>query len=102
MKDKSILISILVFGVMIICLLYGFQGLDTSSSQEDLERVETSVKNAILECYSVEGCYPESIDYLEKEYGIYVNESRYRVYYEYVGSNIMPNYVVYRKGDVNE
>lgn len=98
MKDKSLIVSVLVFGIAMVCLLYGFQGLDHTSSNEDLKRVEDSVKNAIIECYSIEGSYPQDLEYLQKEYGVYINNDRYRVHYEYVGSNVMPEYVVYRKG----
>jgi hypothetical protein len=38
----------------------------------------------------VEGRYPESIAYIEENYGIYIDRSRYVVDYEIFASNIMP------------
>ena len=76
--------------------------MSSSSYQEDLERVESSLRRGIVECYSVEGKYPESIEYLEQNYGIYVNKDQYLIHYEYMGANLYPDFMVYLKGESYE
>ena len=48
-----------------------------------------STKRAV-HCYSVEGAYPDSLDYLKKHYGITWDESKYKVTYEIIAKNIRP------------
>ncbi len=54
------------------------------------ETVLTSAKR----CYAIEGAYPASIEYLEKNYGLMVNDDDYVISYETFADNICPNVVV--------
>ena len=47
-----------------------------------------------MECYALEGAYPQDFDYLAERYGAAVDESRCRVDYIYIGSNLMPDITV--------
>ena len=47
-----------------------------------------------LACYAAEGIYPPDLAYLEEHYGIQIDESRYTVYYDIFGSNLMPDITV--------
>ncbi len=99
MKSYSIWISLLFFVLCFGIFIYGFDSMNQSQSQEDEQRVNESIKKGILECYAVEGKYPKSFAYLSKHYGIYVNEEKYMVHYEYQGANLYPSYMVYVKGE---
>lgn len=62
--------------------------------RETGKRQEESTRDAIIrgavQCYAIEGRYPESLSYLEKHYGISYDKDRFVVSYEIVGSNTMP------------
>lgn len=90
-KKKSTLLLPVIICVIIVAVLWG------SSSRifkEANKRQEESTKDAILkgavQCYAIEGRYPESLSYLEKHYGISYDKDKYVVSYEIVGSNRMP------------
>lgn len=72
----------------------GVRSLDAGHSQEALERLEQAVRRGCVTCYAVEGRYPDSLDYLKEHYGLQVDEDRYRVFYEPVGANLMPQITV--------
>lgn len=93
--------SALVF-FLIVCfgVIYGLNDSAYSNNNEDLNRVNKAVRTALIECYAIEGAYPEDFDYLKENYALHINHDKYRINYNYAGSNIMPNIVVYRKGDV--
>ena len=59
---------------------------------------EESTKNAVLkgavQCYAVEGRYPESLSYLEQHYGVSYDKDKFIVSYEITGSNRMPQVTV--------
>lgn len=60
------------------------------AGRESLALAEESVRRAALQCYALEGAYPQSVDYLEERYGVAVDPERFRIDYFYVGSNLMP------------
>ena len=87
------------------------RSLNTANALSPLERVRTlagSVRRAIwdwlyrraaLTCYAVEGAYPQSLEELERGYGLAYNKDAYIVSYDAFASNIMPNIQVLRKGE---
>ena len=42
----------------------------------------------------MEGFYPPSLEYLEEHYGLTYDKERYRIDYQPVGSNLMPDMAV--------
>ena len=58
-----------------------------------------AVRRAALTCYAVEGAYPQSLEELERGYGLAYNKDAYIVSYDAFASNIMPNIQVLRKGE---
>lgn len=102
MKHKlMILINVMIFAGMLLLFVYGFQRTDTTMDEEDLNRVKQAVQKAALECYSIEGFYPEDVEYLEQHYGLYLQKDLYTIRYGYIGSNIMPDTNVFalREGE---
>lgn len=59
----------------------------------------TPLRRAALTCYAVEGAYPQSLEELERGYGLAYNKDAYIVSYDAFASNIMPNIQVLRKGE---
>ena len=95
-----ILFQLAVFAGLLMLFVYGFGNADTQVEEEDLNRVKLAIQQAALECYSIEGFYPENIEYLKEHYGLYLQEELYSVRYQYVGSNLMPDTNVYwKKGE---
>lgn len=68
-------------------------------SKEDTKRAKEAIRKAALECYSIEGAYPEELDYLKKHYGLVIQEDKYLIRYHFIASNIMPDTDVYWKGE---
>lgn len=73
--------------------------LAVSSIKKDIsQQTLTSIKNAVLrsavQCYAVEGCYPQSLEYLEQNYGLQLNHKQYFVDYQVFASNVMPDVAV--------
>lgn len=86
---------VLVIGV----LLMGFNNAFSVVNDSDLSRVKQNIKDGIVECYAIEGKYPESIEYLKDNYGVYFNDESYQIHYRYLGLNMMPEFDVFTKGD---
>ena len=61
------------------------------SAGQETRMVEEAVHSAVVNCYAVEGAYPESLDYLRENYGLAYDERRYIVFYDYFASNQFPD-----------
>ena len=65
--------------------------MEDGESRKILER---SLRSAVVNCYAQEGFYPPNLAYIEENYGVRIDESRFRVYYEAQGSNLMPDITI--------
>lgn len=99
-KQRKINGKVRILLPVLICLIMSAL-LWTSSSRifkETKKRQQESLKEAVIkgavQCYSVEGRYPESLSYLEKHYGLHYDKNEFVISYEIVGSNRMPQVTV--------
>lgn len=91
-------LSILIFSAMLGLFWHGFGVVSSANRSEGKETLLASLRRAAVCCYSAEGAYPPSVEYMEAHYGVSVNHQQYAVQYELAGSNIMPSITVYEKG----
>ena len=68
-------------------------------SEEELALLRQQVRRAAVACYASEGRYPQSLDYLEREYGLRYDGERYAVRYDAFASNVMPDISVSVRGN---
>ncbi len=89
--------GIILFLALLLWFLAGIGNAHKASSERQLEAVKASVEKGITLCYSIEGAYPESFEYLAENYGVNYNKERYIVHYECFAANIRPNVTVVEK-----
>ena len=98
-KKKMLGLQLFMFMGILVMLYYGFSTADSGLSREDAQRAKEAIQKAALECYSIEGAYPQSLEYLKQHYGLYIQEDAYRIRYHYIGANIMPATDVYPRSE---
>jgi len=85
----------ILFSAAIMCMIiFGLWQTEKSSKTEGLRILEDSIRRAVIVCYAVEGRYPDSIEYIEKNFGIYIDRSKYEVFYSIFASNLLPEITV--------
>ncbi len=91
-------------GVLLLCiiaslllLLQSVTKVDAGQQIENQKQLEDSIHKAIMTCYATEGFYPPTMDYLEQNYGVLIDEEYYTVFYEIFADNIMPTVTVIAK-----
>ncbi len=92
------LVTILVFCAMFFLFWLGFSHAAETNSAQELQVTQSAIRRAVVNCYAIEGSYPPNVKYLETHYGVVVDHSKYLVYYELAGSNVMPTVEVLQKG----
>jgi len=91
---KAMLAPVLCVSLALVIAIYGLGQAELSSRAEGLRTLEESLKRAAITCYAIEGRYPASLSHMEEDYGVYIDHSRYVVFYEIFASNVMPAIVV--------
>lgn len=93
----GIIFSILSSVLIILILFMGFNNTQKAISDDELIRLRDNIMKAAINCYAIEGFYPDDIAYLEENYGLIIDDS-YNIFYEVQGSNMMPSISVNRRG----
>ncbi len=86
--------SILFFVGVILVFIVLVSRFSGKSAARQKEILTEALNRDIVHCYSVEGIYPPSLEYIEEHYGLSYDHSRFIVDYESIGSNLMPNVTV--------
>lgn len=81
----------------VLILLAGTGRVSERQQAENLKQMEDTIYKAVLNCYSIEGGYPATLDYVEQYYGLQIDHDRYDVFYEIFAQNVMPEITVMEK-----
>lgn len=94
----SYLISSAFFLAVLLVFLLGISTVEKRTDAQALEALEQAVSRGIVHCYSLEGAYPESLQYLKDHYGLTYDEERFFVDYQVLGSNLLPDVTIIDRG----
>ena len=90
-QNKGLFLAVIVF-VLLVGLFLSFLLTATRRNEaNEREMMSDALRRAIVTCYSVEGKYPPSLDYIYENYGVRIDESRYVVFYAVIAANVMPS-----------
>ncbi len=91
---RKLALSVLLLIVLLFLFIRGLGAISARSDEEQRRSLEEAIHRNIVYCYTVNGFYPESLDYLLQNYPILYDEDRYIIYYQPVASNLMPDVTV--------
>ena len=86
----SYILPCVIFTAMIAWFLIALTNVSSSTEENELSALQTTVENSITMCYAIEGVDPEDIEYLCDHYGLVFDRNKYIVHYEKFASNIRP------------
>ena len=92
-------VSIAVFCMVTVLFLLGISKVSDQADAEAKQTLERALNRGIVHCYTIEGAYPESLQYLKDHYGLIYDEERFFVGYQPLGSNIMPEVTIIDRRD---
>lgn len=94
---RRYLFQILSFLAISIIICFGLYSTARSTQDNQKRSLEQALYRGIMECYALEGRYPQSLSYLIDEYHIIYNKDAFDIDYEIIASNIMPSITVIEK-----
>jgi hypothetical protein len=89
-KIVAFLSPLLLTAATLAAVSYGLFITEQAGRAEGVKLLEESIRSAVIKCYAVEGRYPGSLEYIENNYGVYIDKNRYFVDYDIFASNIAP------------
>ena len=97
--NKRWIVTVFVLAVVLIAALFAWSRKAARDSfEEQAEAIKNTVEERALQCYVIEGAYPESLDYLTENYGLAVNTQDYKIVYIPYAENLPPEVkVIYKK-----
>ena len=78
----------------LIVLGFGVRSASENADREGARVLADNLRRASVQCYALQGFYPPNVDYLEENYSVTVDHTRYAVHYECFASNLMPDITV--------
>ena len=87
----SRLFIMIIFIVIIVgAMWFGTSGLSAQVQVNQADFLANAIRRSAVQCYALEGRFPQTVGYLEENYGLIIDRRNYAVYYEWMGSNIIP------------
>ena len=93
-QNKGLFFAVVVFALLVGFFLISLLTTTQRNDAHEREMMSDALRRAIVTCYAVEGKYPPSLEYLSENYGVYVDETRYAVFYDVFAENVMPTVTV--------
>lgn len=92
-------ITIATAFAVLLTLVFGMNYIESSQQDEQIAVIETAIKKATIQCYSLEGAYPPNVEYLIDYYGVALDRNEFTVLYVTQGANIMPQISVIKNSE---
>ena len=80
--------------LVLLCFFTGVSNLEGGRGDEGRRQLEESIRRCAAACYATEGIYPPTVRYMQENYGLQVDESRYYIDYQIFAENLMPDFTV--------
>jgi hypothetical protein len=88
-------LSLFVIALLIVWLVVGVSNLSFTAASKQLAQLNYTVRRYAVQCYALEGRYPDNLEYLGLHYGLTLDYRHYVYHYRYLGANIMPEIAVW-------
>ena len=65
-----------VFAVFLVMIMTGIKETGSTIDEQGVKIAEDAIRRAVVNCYALEGSYPETFEYLKENYGLEINEDK--------------------------
>ena len=89
-RVSRIILVLIVIAALIYMGCSLFKRLDLDMNRQAREALTRQVTDAAVQCYAIEGSYPADVSYLELNYGLRYDASRFKVELEYTTPDDLP------------
>ncbi len=100
--NKGFIATIAVFIVIVLLFLFYLNKAAQIVKDEEVDLLYSAINKAVVNCYAIEGRYPESLKYIVDNYGVIINEDKFLVDYQVFATNVKPGIQIIVKGEKSD
>ncbi|MBR2189259.1 MAG: hypothetical protein IJ860_07630 [Eubacterium sp.] len=89
-KTRRILAGIILLVAVAAAAVPVSRRASADEGDDSVNSIKETVMQRALQCYVIEGAYPQSLEYLEENYGLTVNKEDYLIVYAPFAENLPP------------
>ncbi len=89
-------LSFVIAAAVLIAAQISLGRISLKANEQSLSEARDSVARSVVLCYASEGVYPQSIEYLEENYGLTLDRGLYIYHYRALGGNLFPEINVFQ------
>jgi hypothetical protein len=93
-RRRGRIIAAVVVLALAVAVFVGYGIFQRSTREQGARALRSTILECANRCCAVEGAYPASLTYLEKNYGLVVNHDDFVVSYESFAGNVVPTVTV--------
>lgn len=90
--------SVLAMAAVFAAFGMGIHSVTEQTQKQQKSSLEKAIVRDMVQCYAMEGHYPQNLEYLEEHYGLIWDKERFLVAIEVLGANMMPDITVAERG----
>lgn len=98
-EHKFITVCVIIAVIAVTVILTAVLRTDEEKIAAQEKSIRQTIEERALQCYVIEDAYPESLSYLEENYGLAVNQEDYKVVYTPFAENLPPAVEVIYRGN---
>ena len=98
-NHKFITVCVIAAVILICSVCHAAFSVSAEEISEREDAIRETVQERALQCYVIENAYPESLSYLEENYGLTVNKKDFLIVYDLFAENQPPVIKVIYRGD---
>ncbi len=91
----GVILPLAFFCMVLVFVVFGIGVIADTTAEEQCAVVENAILRSAVQCYALEGVYPEDISYLANHYSVLLDTEKYVYHYRFLGNNIMPQISVF-------
>jgi hypothetical protein len=93
---RSRVLHVALFGAALAVFSCVFiSGISGQADRNQIEFLENAIRRNAVQCYALEGRFPADIRYLEDNYALVIDRTRYDVRYVFKGARLIPEIGVF-------
>lgn len=99
---EYLLFAAIILAAALILIFGVFGRAPDDGVEESIQAIRSTILEKSLQCYVIEGAYPDDISWLEEHYGLIINKNDYYVVYRPIAENVPPQISVVHKNGKDE
>lgn len=92
---SGIFLAVMIFAAVALSIGFGAAAAGKTSVSGQIVLLKDTVRREAVQCYALEGSYPQDLAYLKERYGLRYDEDHYVVHYKSLGGNLLPEISVF-------